>query len=109
MKKIVSALALAALTATAAHAQKSAAVQAIEEYRAMLAQLSQGEASVGELAAPFDLSAAAITKPLKVLQRAGLVVQGRAAQWRPCRLRAQPLGEPQWFGHGMVNADVVLP
>lgn len=61
--------------------------------RAILSQLAQGEASVGELAAPFDLSAPAITKHLKVLQRAGLVVQGRAAQWRPCRLRAQPLGE----------------
>lgn len=61
--------------------------------RAILAQLSAGEASVGELMAPFELSAPAITKHLKVLQRAGLVVQGRAAQWRPCRLRAAPLAD----------------
>lgn len=61
--------------------------------RAILATLSQGEASVGELVAPFELSAPAITKHLKVLQRAGLVVQGRAAQWRPCRLRAAPLAD----------------
>lgn len=61
--------------------------------RAILARLSQGEASVKELAEPFAMSAPAVTKHLKVLQRAGLITQGRQAQWRPCRLRAQPLRE----------------
>jgi len=59
--------------------------------RAMVARLAEGEATVTELAAPFDLSLPAISKHLKVLQRAGLVEQGRQAQWRPCRLRPQPL------------------
>lgn len=61
--------------------------------RAILARLSQGESSVRELAAPFAMSAPAVTKHLKVLQRAGLITQGRQAQWRPCRLEAQPLRE----------------
>jgi DNA-binding transcriptional ArsR family regulator len=59
--------------------------------RAILARLAEGEATVTELAAPFDLSLPAISKHLKVLQRAGLVEQGRQAQWRPCRLNAEPL------------------
>ena len=59
--------------------------------RAILARLAQGETSVKELAEPFEMSAPAVTKHLKVLQRAGLVTQGRQAQWRPCRLNAQPL------------------
>ena len=59
--------------------------------RAILARLTQGEASVQELAAPFPMSAPAVTKHLKVLQRAGLITQGRQAQWRPCRLEAAPL------------------
>src|SRR5436309_11257589 len=59
--------------------------------RAILARLAQGEASVKELAAPFEMSAPAVTKHLKVLQRAGLITQGRKAQWRPCRLEAAPL------------------
>ena len=59
--------------------------------RAMLARLSRGEATVNELAAPFDLSLPAISKHLKVLQRAGLVEQGRQAQWRPCRFRPEGL------------------
>jgi DNA-binding transcriptional ArsR family regulator len=59
--------------------------------RAMLARLSKGEATVNELAAPFDLSLPAISKHLKVLQRAGLVEQGRQAQWRPCRFRPEGL------------------
>src|ERR687885_499402 len=54
--------------------------------RAILARLAQGEATVNELAAPFALSLPAVSKHLKVLQRAGLVSQGRKAQWRPCRL-----------------------
>jgi DNA-binding transcriptional ArsR family regulator len=59
--------------------------------RAMLARLAQGEATVGELAAPFDLSLPAISKHIKVLQRVGLVEQGRQAQWRPCRFRPEGL------------------
>jgi DNA-binding transcriptional ArsR family regulator len=59
--------------------------------RAMLARLAEGEATVTELAAPFDLSLPAISKHLKVLQRAGLIEQGRHAQWRPCRLKAERL------------------
>ncbi|HYC06438.1 MAG TPA: metalloregulator ArsR/SmtB family transcription factor [Candidatus Binatia bacterium] len=59
--------------------------------RAILVRLSSGEATVTELAAPFDLSLPAISKHLKVLQRSGLVEQGRQAQWRPCRLRPEPL------------------
>ena len=59
--------------------------------RAILARLSSGEASVTELAAPFRLSLPAISKHLKVLQRAGLITQGRKAQWRPCRLEPGPL------------------
>ncbi|MFT4172619.1 MAG: metalloregulator ArsR/SmtB family transcription factor [Rhodocyclaceae bacterium] len=61
--------------------------------RAILARLAQGETSVTELAAPFDMSLPAVTKHLKVLQRAGLVTQGRQAQWRPCRLEPAPLRE----------------
>lgn len=59
--------------------------------RAILARLADGEATVLELAEPFDLSLPAVSKHLKVLQRAGLVSQGRRAQWRPCRLEPQPL------------------
>jgi DNA-binding transcriptional ArsR family regulator len=59
--------------------------------RAILARLASGEASVKELAAPFDMTAPAVTKHLKVLQRAGLITQGRHAQWRPCKLEAKPL------------------
>jgi DNA-binding transcriptional ArsR family regulator len=59
--------------------------------RAILARLSSGETSVTELAAPFDMSMPAISKHLKVLERAGLIARGREAQWRPCRLEAAPL------------------
>lgn len=59
--------------------------------RAILARLSQGEASVGELALPFAMSLPAISKHLKVLERAGLIARGRDRQWRPCRLEAGPL------------------
>jgi DNA-binding transcriptional ArsR family regulator len=59
--------------------------------RAILARLTQGEASVTELAKPFDMTMPAITKHLKVLERAGLVARGREAQWRPVRLEAEPL------------------
>lgn len=59
--------------------------------RAILARLARGEATVKDLAEPFEMSAPAITKHLKVLQRAGLISQGRQAQWRPCKLEAKPL------------------
>jgi len=61
--------------------------------RAILSRLTSGEHSVTELAAPFDVSLPAITKHLKVLQRAGLISQSREAQWRPCSLTAKPLRE----------------
>src|SRR2546427_7570246 len=61
--------------------------------RAILARLALGEASVTELAKPFDVTLPGISKHLKVLQRAGLITQGRRAQWRPCRLRGRPLRE----------------
>jgi DNA-binding transcriptional ArsR family regulator len=59
--------------------------------RAILVRLADGEATVTELAAPFDMSLPAISKHLKVLERAGLIARGRSAQWRPCRLEAAPL------------------
>jgi len=61
--------------------------------RAILARLSTGEATVTELSEPFNITPPAVTKHLKVLQRAGLIVQGREKQWRPCRLQPQPLKE----------------
>ncbi|MDX1960465.1 MAG: metalloregulator ArsR/SmtB family transcription factor [Leptospiraceae bacterium] len=61
--------------------------------RGILARLSQGEASVTELAEPFQMSMPAITKHLKVLERAGLITRGKEAQWRPCQLKAKPLQE----------------
>lgn len=61
--------------------------------RAILARLALGEASVNELSKPFDISGPAITKHLKVLERAGLITRGRDAQRRPCRLSAAPLRE----------------
>ena len=61
--------------------------------RAILARLASGEASVLELAAPFAMSQPAISKHLKVLERAGLIRRGRDAQWRPCQLEAAPLRE----------------
>lgn len=59
--------------------------------RAILARLALGEASVKELSEPFDITPPAITKHLKVLERAGLITRGREAQWRPCRLDPAPL------------------
>src|SRR4030088_2848596 len=61
--------------------------------RAILARLATGEATVTELAEPFAVSMPAISKHLKVLEKAGLITRGRTAQWRPCRLRAAPLSE----------------
>ena len=59
--------------------------------RAILARLAQGEASVNELAKPFDMTLAAVSKHIKVLEGAGLVSRGRQAQWRPCKLEAAPM------------------
>lgn len=61
--------------------------------RAILSRLASGEASVSDLAKPFEMTLPAVSKHLKVLQRAGLVTQSREAQWRPCRLEAAPLKE----------------
>lgn len=61
--------------------------------RAILARLASGECSVTELAQPFDMSMPAVSKHLRVLERAGLIARGRDAQWRPCRLEAAPLKE----------------
>jgi DNA-binding transcriptional ArsR family regulator len=65
--------------------------------RAILARLASGEASVTELAEPFEMSLPAVSKHLKVLQRAGLISQSREAQWRPCRLEPEPLREVSGF------------
>ena len=61
--------------------------------RAILGRLAEGEATVNELAAPFPVTVQAISRHLKVLENAGLVVKGRSAQWRPCRLDPAPLAE----------------
>jgi len=67
--------------------------------RAMLARLSDGEATVGELAEPFDMTFAAVSKHLRVLEGAGLVTRGRNAQYRPARLDARPLAAASdWIG-----------
>jgi DNA-binding transcriptional ArsR family regulator len=67
--------------------------------RAILARLASGEASVKDLSAPFAMSQPAISKHLRVLERAGLIEQGRRAQWRPRRLRAEPLRDiADWVG-----------
>jgi len=68
--------------------------------RAILARLSQGETSVKELAEPFAMSLPAVSKHLKVLERAGLITRGREAQWRPCRLDPGPLQDvSEWLEH----------
>src|SRR5687767_2110522 len=68
--------------------------------RAILGRLASGEKSVTELAEPFDMSLPAVSKHLKVLERAGLIARGRAAQWRPCRLEARPLKDvANWVEH----------
>ena len=68
--------------------------------RAILARLATGEATVGELAEPFAITLPAVSKHLKVLQRAGLIARGRQAQWRPCRLKAGPLKDvADWVEH----------
>lgn len=68
--------------------------------RSILARLAHGEATVTDLAAPFAVSLPAISKHLKVLERAGLIARSRTAQWRPCRLEARPLEDvSQWLDH----------
>ena len=66
--------------------------------RAILARLADGPATVNEIAEPFDMTLPAISKHLKVLERAGLISRGREAQWRPCKLEAEPLREAtEWM------------
>ena len=77
----------------AAHLDATFAALADPTRRAILARLALGEASVNELAEPFSMSQPAVSKHLKVLERAGLISRGRDAQRRPCRLVAEPLGE----------------
>jgi DNA-binding transcriptional ArsR family regulator len=68
--------------------------------RAILARLVSGEVSVTDLAEPFEMSLPAVSKHLKVLERAGLIARGREAQWRPCRLEAGPLKDAaDWLEH----------
>ena len=61
--------------------------------RAILSRLTEGDATVGELAAPHAMSLPSVSRHLRVLERAGLIVKGRSAQWRPCSLHAAPLAE----------------
>jgi DNA-binding transcriptional ArsR family regulator len=68
--------------------------------RAILARLALGETTVAKLAKPFEMSGPAISKHLKVLERAGLITRGREAQWRPCQLKAGPLKDAaEWLEH----------
>jgi DNA-binding transcriptional ArsR family regulator len=68
--------------------------------RAILSRLAKGEATVTQLAEPFEVSMPGISKHLKVLERAGLISRGRNAQWRPCRLKAEPLRDvADWVEH----------
>src|SRR6185295_13487690 len=78
---------------TADHLSATFAALADPTRRAILGRLASGERSVTELAAPFEMSMPAVSKHLRVLERAGLIVRGREAQWRPCRLDAGPLKE----------------
>ena len=82
------------------HLSSTFAALADPTRRAILARLASGEASVTELAEPFEMSMPAISKHLKVLERAGLIARGREAQWRPCRLEAAPLKDVAgWVEH----------
>ncbi|MEQ9639023.1 MAG: metalloregulator ArsR/SmtB family transcription factor [Alphaproteobacteria bacterium] len=68
--------------------------------RAILARLDEGNATVNELAEPFDISLPAVSRHLKVLEKAGLIERGREAQWRPCRLEAAPMRKAaHWLDH----------
>ena len=75
------------------HLSTTFAALAVPTRRAILARLASGECSVTELAEPFDMSMPAVSKHLRVLERAGLIARGREAQWRPCRLEAARLKE----------------
>lgn len=75
------------------HLSSTFAALADPTRRAILARLARGETSVSELAAPFDMSMPAVSKHLKVLEKAGLIARGRDAQWRPCRLEGARLKE----------------
>ena len=78
---------------TTDHLSTTFAALADPTRRAILARLAAGECSVTELAEPFDMSMPAVSKHLRVLERAGLIARGRDAQWRPCRIEAAPLRE----------------
>jgi DNA-binding transcriptional ArsR family regulator len=85
---------------TTDHLSTTFAALADPTRRAILARLATGEASVSELAEPFDISLPAISKHLKVLERARLITRGRDAQWRPCRLEPAPLKDvADWVDH----------
>lgn len=85
------------LTMTADQLSNTFSALADPTRRAILARLSLGETSVNELAAPFKMSLPAVTKHLKVLQRAGLISQSRQGQYRPCKLETKPLQEATTF------------
>jgi DNA-binding transcriptional ArsR family regulator len=77
--------------------------------RAILARLSKGEASAGELAKPFKMSQPAISRHLKVLEKSGLISRGRQAQWRPCRMEPEPILEAlAWMEHQRKEFDASL-
>jgi len=85
---------------TSDHLSTTFAALADPTRRAILARLASGEASVTQLAEPFEMSMPAISKHLKVLERAGLIARGREAQWRPCRIEAGPLKDVAgWVEH----------
>jgi DNA-binding transcriptional ArsR family regulator len=78
--------------------------------RAILSRLAEGEATVNELAAPHAMSLPSVSRHLKVLERAGLVVKGRSAQWRPCRLDTAPLAEADaWMAPYRAFFEARLP
>ncbi len=82
------------------HLSNTFAALADPTRRAILARLASGEASVTELAAPFEMSMPAVSKHLKVLERAGLIARGREAQWRPCRIKGGPLRDVADWAEG---------
>lgn len=98
------------------HLSTTLAALADPTRRAILARLALGESSVSELAEPFQMSQPAVSKHLKVLERAGLISRGRQAQWRPCRLEAGPLREVddwldyyrQFWSHSLDRLEAYL-
>lgn len=86
------------MMATTDHLSNTFAALADPTRRAILARLASGEATVTELAEPFEMTMPAVTKHLKVLERAGLISRGKEAQWRPCRIEPKPLEEAnEWI------------